>query len=194
MEKISRVQFFYDRHSQTQMSLLVIAYPELTDTDFKLIQDYRKDHGQLYYKVVKPHVTLIFPVTGISSTDLTSEIRKQLKSVNSISFSIRCSTINKDAFSEYYNMLLVPDEGFSQIVKLHDKLYSDKLFPYQRLDIDFIPHIGIGNSTDKMICKKMVDEWNAKNFVINGIISTVEVVNYENETITTVEKIKLNGY
>jgi hypothetical protein len=144
------------------------------------------------FDVVRPHFTFVFPVAGISSADFTTEIKKQLGQAEPISFCLRCATINKDDFSEYYHAFLVPDEGFSQIVKLHDKLYSDKLFLHQRLDIDFIPHIGIGNSTDELACKKMVDEWNSKPFLISGTICTFNIVQYENDKVTTIEKIKLN--
>jgi len=35
-------------------------------------------------------------------------------------------------------------EGYYQIVKLHDEIYTDKLKPYLREDIPFKPHIGLG--------------------------------------------------
>lgn len=82
----------------------------------------------------------------------------------------------------------VPDEGSSRIVKLHDKL-KDNL----RLDLDFIPLIGIGNSQDRHKCKKMVDEWNKEEFELRGTISRlkiVRIVRYENDVVTTIEEIK----
>lgn len=173
------------------MKLLVIAYPKLSEEDLLQIENCRK-HNDKMFSVVKPHFTFVFPVDGISIADFSSEIKIQLDQAKPISFCFRCATINKDDFSENYHAFLVPDEGFSQIVKLHDKLYSGKLFIHQRLDIDFIPHITIGNSSDKMICKKMVDEWNAKEFTISGTISSVDIVEFENNKVKTIEKIKLN--
>lgn len=85
----------------------------------------------------------------------------------------------------------VPDEGYSRIVKLHDRLYSDKLKDNLRLDLDFIPHIGIGNSLDRYKCKKMVDEWNKEEFELRGTISRLKIVRYENDVVTTIEEIKL---
>ena len=85
----------------------------------------------------------------------------------------------------------VPDEGYSRIVKLHDKLYSDKLKDNLRLDLDFIPLIGIGNSQDRYKCKKMVDEWNQKEFSISGRITHLTVVNYENNIVSKIEEIEL---
>ena len=85
----------------------------------------------------------------------------------------------------------VPDEGYIRIVKLHDKLYSDKLKDNLRLDLDFIPLIGIGNSQDRHKCKKMVDEWNKEEFELRGTISRLKIVRYENDVVTTIEEIKL---
>ncbi len=173
------------------MPLLAIAYPELNTSDFELIQNCRRVNDKLYYNIIAPHFTFVFPVPGIPVEDFTKEIKTQLAGVKPVSFCIRCATISKDAFSETYHTFLVPDEGYSAIVKLHDKLYSSTLAPHHRLDIDFIPHIGDGNSTDKMICKKIVDNWNANDFAISGTISSVEVINYEQGLIETIAKIIL---
>jgi len=172
------------------MNLLVIAYPQLSATDLEQIEDFRRDNDKMF-SVVRPHFTLVFPVTDLSIADFASEIKKQVKGMNAIRFSIHCSATNKDAFNDSFHAFLIPGEGFNQITKLHDKLYSDKLSDHLRPDLDFIPHISIGNSTDKMLCKKMADDWNLKNFTISGFISTLDIVNYENETVTTVKKIKL---
>ena len=175
------------------MSLLAIAYPHLSSTDFEMIQSYRKEHDELYYNVVPPHFTLVFAVAGMSSADFTTEIKRQLFRVRVIPFAIRCATINKDAFSSYYHTFLVPDEGNGKIIKLHDKLYSGALSAHHRLDIDYIPHIGIGNSKDKIKCKRMVDEWNKKDFAISGALATVDIIRYENSIVTTIDTIELAG-
>jgi len=171
------------------MSLLVIAYPQLAPDDYKLIQDHRREHDKLF-TVVEPHFTLVFPVADSRVPDFTKEVKRQLEGAKSVPFCIRCATVSKDTFTDIWHTFLVPDEGYSKIVKLHDKLYGDKLSPHHRLDIDYIPHIGIDTSTDKTLCKKIVDRWNAKDFAIPGIISSASVVSYENSIVTTIEWIE----
>jgi 2'-5' RNA ligase len=173
------------------MALLVLAYPEISPSDYQWIQAFRKTNDQLFYEVVEPHFTLVFPVTDWDRESFVAEIKKQAQGIRSFKFCIRCATVNKDSFSEYYHTFLVPDEGYSQIVKLHDRLYTDKLFEHRRLDIDFIPHIGVGNSKDPLSCYGMAQRWNERDFVIEGEIKELEVVNYENETVYTLEKIIL---
>lgn len=173
------------------MAYLVLAYPELTNENFDRIQSYRKDSDELFFKVVKPHFTIVFPVFDIPIEVFTREIKDKSVNLAKFDFIIRCATINKDTFSDYFHTFLVPDEGYSKIVKLHDKLYSDKLKNNLRLDLDFKPHIGIGNSIDKYACKKMVDEWNSIDFSISGRITHLTIVNYENNIVTELENIEL---
>ena len=176
---------------QKNMAYLVLAFPELTKTDFDLIQEYRKRNDELYFNVVNPHFTIVFPTSDFSENEFVKEVTKQSTKFRTFDFTIRCATINKDAFSDYYHTFLVPDEGFSNIVKLHDKLYSNKLIGNLRLDIDYIPHIGIGNSNDKFICKKMVDNWNTSDFSISGKITQLTIVEYTNATVKKIQEIEL---
>jgi hypothetical protein len=171
--------------------LHVIAYPELGDTDLQKIQACRKDNDRLY-KDIAPHFTFVFAVQDFSESDFVAEVKKQLTGTKAFSFTIRCAAINKDSFSDYYFAFLVPDEGYSNMVKLHDRLYDDRLFHHRRLDIDYIPHIEIANAPDKMQIKSIVDEWNSIDLEIKGCVSEIEIVNYENRVLTTIEKIKLS--
>ncbi len=173
------------------MSCIVLAYPEIRKSDYQLIQNYRKEHDELFYSVVEPHFTVVFPVFDHSEKEFVAEVRKTVQGVEGFEFVLRCATINKDAFSNYYHTFLVPDEGYSHMVKLHDRLYSGLLKNNLRLDIDYIPHIGIGNSKDKFECKKMVDEWNEKDFAIKGTISELTIVNYNDNKVEKLEAIGL---
>lgn len=173
------------------MPYLVIAYPELTKEDFNKIQRFREQNDELYFDVVNPHFTFVFPTFDQTEKEFIDEVKLQAIGFKKIKFNIRCALINKDSFNEYYNVFLVPDKGFSRIVKLHDKLYSNKLKDNLRLDIDYIPHIGIGNNLDKFLCKKMVDFWNQNDFVISGFINELTLIKYEEKVISVIEKIIL---
>lgn len=174
------------------MALLVLAYPVLSSVDYQSIQNFRKKNDELYYNVVEPHFTIIFPVFDSHDEDFIQEISDLASSEKSFKFALRCATISKDAFTDCYHTFLVPDEGYSNIVKLHDKLYSSLLKNNQRLDIDYIPHIGVGNSPDKHVCKKMVDEWNAMDFSIPGQVDQLTIVKFENNSILHLKEIPLH--
>lgn len=173
------------------MSYLVIAYPELVAADFNRIQSFRNSHDRLYFSLVEPHITFVFPVDGIDEDVFVSEIIRKANKVPSFFFELKCATVNKDAFKEIYHTFLVPDEGYGKIVRLHDQLYSDKLQKYHRFDIDFIPHLGVGNSEDPKSCKKMADEWNSTDFSIRGMINMLSVINFSDGRIRPVAEVRL---
>ncbi len=172
------------------MNLHVVAYPELSAADYSKIQAERKVHNSLY-SVIEPHFTIVFSVQGMEAGNFIAEIAKQSGAVPRIEFCLRCAVIVKDSFSNNYDAFLVPDEGYSRIVKLHDKLYSGSLSPHHRLDVCYIPHISIGYSPDMQIIKEIADQWNANDFAICGTIPALDIINYENRVVTTLERVGL---
>jgi hypothetical protein len=60
-------------------------------------------------------------------------------------FIIRCATVGDADFMDHAHLFLIPDEGFSKFVKLHDAFYRGLLEPKLRLDLPFVPHIGIAS-------------------------------------------------
>lgn len=173
------------------MALLVLAYPEVVTGDYERIQTFRKQHDGLYYHVVKPHFTLVFPVFDWQEEAFVAEIARQKQDFHPFEFCLRCATLNKDAFNDHYHTFLVPDEGYSRIVKLHDRLYAGKLFPQRALSVDFVPHIGVGNSTDPLDCLSMIEQWNREEFVMPGFVDALDIVRYENDTVQTIQRLPL---
>jgi hypothetical protein len=172
------------------MAYLVVAYPKIQAPDMEWIEAYRKQYDR-QFSLVKPHFSLVFAVQDMARVDFLSEVKKQIAGIRPFDIDIGVATINLDDSGNYYHEFLVPDTGYSDIVKLHDKLYSDALKPHLRFDITFIPHISIGDSESGEISKQRVDELNMKDFKIHGRIEDVDVIEYANNTVTTVEKITL---
>jgi len=173
------------------MGFGILAYPRLIKNDYNIIQNFRKENDELYYSVAEPHFAFVFPIFDIGRQQFTDEAFNKTKAIKSIDFEIKCATINKDAFLDYYHVLLVPDNGYSDIVKLHDKLYNGIFFSNLRLDIDFIPHIGIASSKDRYKVKNWVDHWNQTEFSFAGTIDTLTIVDYSNSILTNLDEIKL---
>ena len=173
------------------MPLLVIAYPELNVIDYNRIQGFRALHDLLYYGIVEPHFTFVFPGRDMDVNQFIAEIESKAANTKSIHFILRTATINKDAFSDYYHIFLVPDEGNGRMIRLHDKLYSGSLHSQFLLDIDFIPHITVGNSTEANHCKALADEWNQEEFSFPGVIKQLSVVRFEHNVVTPLKNIPL---
>jgi hypothetical protein len=173
------------------MSLLTLAYPQISEKDYQWIQEFREENDELYHGVMEPHFTLVFQVFNQRPETLIEEIKRRSADHRKIDFTLRCSIMEKDAFTPYWHVYLVPDEGYSHIVKLHDNLYSGKLAEELRLDLPFIPHIGIANSVEKWTCKELVDQINNSDLAIEGVINEIDVVEYHEEKVETLEKIYL---
>ncbi len=173
------------------MAYLVIAYPEFNqDDDFSWIQDYREQNDR-QFNLVNPHFTLVFAVQDIDRDSFLNEVKRRVSTIKSFDFDLKVATINQDNSGNYFHEFLVPDNGYSNIIKLHDVLYSGLFAPYLRFDVDFIPHISIGDSEDAQTSKKRVDELNMQGVSIHGRIGNLDVIEYAEGAITTIEKISL---
>jgi len=174
------------------MAYLVVAYPNISQKSLNWIQNYRKENDPRFYSMVNPHFTIVFPISAFSKDDFVAEIKKQTEGLKKIDFEIKISTINQDISGGYYHEFLVPDKGYSDIIRLHDKLYSGVLAKHMRLDIDFIPHISIGNADDAQESKRRVDALNRQEIDIEGVIDILDIIEYDESSVWTIENIALD--
>lgn len=174
------------------MALGVLSYPSMSKKDYGVIQEFRKYNDQLYFKMVEPHFAFVFPTDSFEEHEFVKEITEKARGVKSFNFDLKCACVNKDSFIEYFHLLLVPDQGHSNIVKLHDKLYNDLLIDDLRLDIDFIPHMGIANSKEGLKVKQWADLWNSRDFSIKGRVESLTVIHYDGKYLENIATIHLN--
>ncbi|MCK4655782.1 MAG: 2'-5' RNA ligase family protein [candidate division Zixibacteria bacterium] len=173
------------------MSLLAISYPELEPKDFDWIQSIRAEHDELQFELVKPHITLVFATEETGQSELIDHVREVCEEALALRFVMRRAIVMKDHFGDYWYVLMVAAEGYSEIVKLHDQLYTGVLSCELRSDIPFIPHVTIGNSKDPQACATLADRLNAENLAIIGRISSIDIVTYENNRIETICQVEL---
>lgn len=172
------------------MTFLLVAYPELAQVDDAWIQSVRRQHDP-HYVLIKPHFTLVFPFATKKRDDFIEHVASRTVETAAIPFVIRCAVIVKDAFSPLTHILLVPDEGYSALVKLHDALYVGLLAHELRLDVPFIPHITIGAHTDALQCKQVADGINRQDICLRGRIATLNIISYQQGAVETLRTIHL---
>lgn len=173
------------------MALLVVAYPKFKPEDFEFIQEYRKQNDKLYYEVVDPHITLVFSINDIPEDKFIAEVEKQARAFGAFEAVFRVATINQDDGRKFFHEFLVPDQGYSNIVKLHDKLYAGLFRKHWRYDIDYIPHIGIGNSDNVEESKARIDRLNQDGIEVACTLNTLDVIRYENDKVETIRTFEL---
>ena len=174
------------------MPLLVLAYPQLEREDYDWIQSFRAKHDERYFNIVQPHFTIVFPVEEINPAQFIKHVEDISRKFKEFFFVLRCAQPVKDFFSDYTDVFLIPEEGYRIFIKLHDSMYNVLLEKELRLDTPFIPHVGIGNSLDPFVSKKLADKINkSENLGIIGAVNKLDVVSYENNSITTLKRIVL---
>ncbi len=172
-------------------NLLVVNYPAISTDDFAWIQEIRQQQDELNFSAIDPHFTLVFPISEIDRETLVNHVKQSVQGIKSFEFTIRCAVLSNDAFSKYTHVFLVPDEGYSNIVKLHDRLYTRVIANELRLDIPFIPHIGIANSLDPHRCKQLTDRLNSQQFEIRGRIDRLDIITSQGDLVELIESINL---
>ncbi len=172
------------------MPLLVLAFPVLNSKDFEWIQSWREKNDELF-RIVAPHFTIVFAVDGEPEEEFIKEIEVQAKGFGKIEFEIKRAMIHKDEFIDLYHQFLVPGKGYDEIVTLHDKLYSGRLLPHWKRDIEYIPHLTIGNSKDKSKCEQDVDELNDEELFITGKIESLVIADHSNNVVRKIKQLDL---
>ncbi|MGB4762212.1 MAG: 2'-5' RNA ligase family protein [Candidatus Saccharimonas sp.] len=173
------------------MAYLVVAYPKLEQTDFNWIQTYREQNDSRYFSVIKPHFTLVFAIHDINKEDFVNEVKDKIAAIEPFDFEIKVATINQNDDGKYYHEFLVPDTGYSNIVKLHNKLYAGLFAQHLRYDIDFIPHIGIGNSDEVQLSKQRIDELNARGLSVVGRVNNIDIIEFTDGKVIPIETLEL---
>ena len=173
------------------MALAVVNYPTLADADLAWIQSVRQKHDPLYFNVVDPHFTLVFPTDGVPAQTLIDHVRQHVRESFAFEVVLRCAILGDPDFQDHAHAFLVPDEGFSEVVRLHDRLYTGPLESELRLDLPFVPHVGIANTPRPEQCKTIVDQLNAEAFEVRGRVETLDVIGYDGERVWTIEQFYL---
>lgn len=173
------------------MSNLVIAYPTISETDYSWIQDVRKKHDPKYFDVVKPHVTLVFGTEKLSVEGLSAHTKHKLANVAKFELRLDSAIVVEDDSKTFFHAFLVPSKGHDEINTIHDLLYSDDLASELRLDIPFVPHLGIGTG-DEAGMTALVDEINDSKKIVSGSIDAVMLVQYDGVKVVDVENIPLS--
>ena len=118
------------------VSHAIVCYPEI---DTEKIDLFRQKYDPTY-KLIRAHITVVFGVDqSISVQSLSDHVRTVLEHW-------RPFDIELGGFIKSWDhwLFLTLTKGSEKVIRLHDELYEGILAPYLRRDIQFIPHIGLG--------------------------------------------------
>ncbi|SHI53669.1 2'-5' RNA ligase [Rubritalea squalenifaciens DSM 18772] len=175
--------------------LLCVAYPRLSEADAEMIRAFRREHDQAYVDVIGAHWTLIFPgsTEGIGRDQLRDQVSSVAGRHAPVEFSCRHALVYNNDLTDEYHLFLVPDQGFSGISRLHDDLYSGLMRERLRLDIPYVPHIGIATSKDPDHLYDLATAWNEEGKTITGMVDSMTICSYVDGEIEDLETLDLAG-
>ena len=158
------------------MKLYVAAFPNLGFKD-QWIHEKRSKYDPVA-KFIPPHLTLVFPSTAFNIDELRQETSKLVRGFEPFRVVLRSAIVMPEVGNSrsHAHVFLVPDEGFSQIVRLHDRLYSGILANELRLDIPYIPHLTVAAGLHLTHAKSVADDLNGMKFQITIEISGVNII------------------
>ena len=171
------------------MQLFTVSYPRLDAQDNEFIRHYRREHDIPYRDVVDHHFTLVFRIDDIEVDAYTAHVHAVAARQRPIEFVCRYAMLVNDHDNDDYYAFLVPNQGYSEISLLHDRLYSGEFAPHRRLDIPYIPHIGIATLPDARQIKTLCDELNARGLCIQGTLDSLTICEYDGRRINDLETV-----
>ncbi len=174
------------------MKYYLVAYPNVSAQDRAWIESYRRRYDLLYRDVIEPHFTLVFGGVMLSEATIASEAERLLDGVKSIQFELALATINRDSFHPVFHEFLVPEKGYAAITLLHDRLYSGAFRSFLRLDIGYIPHIGVGNNQSAELIKGRVDALNQRGLSIAGTIEAIDMIGLHENRVSALRQFRLS--
>lgn len=176
-------------------TLYTVAYPVISTADAAFIEAFRYEHDPLYRNVIAAHFTMVFGCSCLAEPEYTAHIKRIASDLDPIDFVCRHAMLyadDKDGGDTAY-VFLVPDEGYSAISLLHDKLYTGVLQPYLKLEIPYIPHITIGTMKDLRAAKALCDDLNSKGVQISGRFDVLTICALEDGRINDLSPIQLGA-
>ncbi len=157
---------------------LVIARPVLAPQDRRRIEALRARHDP-QHALIGPHVTLVFPVSGLPAAEIDSHVSEVAETSSAIRFHINAAAALHDRLTPNSYVFLLPETGAAELTLLHDRLYDGPLRRHLRWDIPFTPHMTVGRFEEPMAADDLATELNAKRLSFSGRIEALDLIAYD---------------
>lgn len=172
------------------MHYVVLAYPDMPQSDYAKMQAIRKDHDKLF-TVVEPHFTLVFPTAKPSESEILTHVASLKLDIKPFSFTLTRAVVEENIYPKYFQVHLESVEPITEVIKLHDLLYVGPLATELREDIQYAPHITVGNDDDETAMAGLADRINANGISISGRINRLTVSSYDGTKVVDTRQFPL---
>ncbi len=118
---------------------MIYALVHFPNIDTRRINQLRRKYDP-QVELIEPHITFMFPIPEVMSTDyLVHHLESVLSCWKSLPIHFQGLQISSDN-----HLFLLLKEGHTNVVRLHDEIYTGILADYRREDVLYVPHLTLG--------------------------------------------------
>lgn len=166
-------------------SRTIMIFPNFKNME--AIDNIREKYDPLA-KLVRPHITIVFPFEiEMSNDDLSHILDNRLKGIEPFEIELQGFSKCEDRFGNYLFLDVI--KGAENISNIHNVLYSNE-FNACDLGLQYIPHITVGKLSDVEELNKAYEDVKYIRCKFIAVINkiSVEMIGENEESIIIIEK------
>ena len=163
----------------------IMIFPEFNNMD--IIDEIRDKYDPLA-KLVRPHITIVFPFEmDIANDELCMIIENRFRDFKSFEIEMKGFSKCEDRFGNYLFLNMI--KGAETIIQLHDLLYSNEFSAFD-LGMTYVPHMTVGKLKTVDELNKAYDAVKENKNIFKSIVTKifVEMIGENDESIIVIEK------
>jgi 2'-5' RNA ligase len=172
--------------------LYTLAIPELCEHDRLWIAGIRAQHDARTAALVEAHFTLVFGCDDIAACVYLAHVEAAAREAAPFEVVCRRAVLGTDHADDTGYAFLVPDEGNSALLRLHDRLHTGPLAAKLRLDLPFMPHMTVGRLRSLREAKTLCDDLNRTPICVRAPIAALSVAAVENDALEIIARYPLS--
>lgn len=153
----------------------IIAEINLSEQNKTWLSNLRRQYSDLTYQQEEIYFSLGSPISDVVPTDMLVEyIKKRVFYFETFEYALRSTQIRLDKNYPEGNLVLIPDKGFSHLMRMHSMIYTYGVEPFMNRDVfrPYLPQVVIGRLSDVRIPNtiQVTREISLSEFEITGKI------------------------
>jgi 2'-5' RNA ligase len=156
--------------------LAAICVPKFPDVALSWMQELRAKYDPKYFRLVAPHVTLVFPNSALPESSFVEHVASCVRGVEAATVEFPSAEEHRDEGTGLHFVWLAAGAGSDLLVRLHEKLYTGPLAVEARRGIAFVPHVTLGRFDTSAEAAAVAARINSEQRTTAGRIDSVDVV------------------
>ncbi|MDA0342262.1 MAG: 2'-5' RNA ligase family protein [Proteobacteria bacterium] len=175
------------------MSLTIVAFPEIAATELGWVEGLRQAHLPAPEADIAPHMTLVFSADVATDDNLTMHMLGVAGSTQPFDATFRIVAPVVDPINGGWTVQLLPDQGLSKLMRLHNFLYSGPFADHLNLDVPYVPHLTLARTTTGQQAKALCEELNSDIIEVDMRFTTVDLLRVDGGKVTKESVHELEG-